>query len=144
SASGATSYDVRLGTSNPPPTVSSGQGSPSYAASGLATSTTYFWQIVARNAAGNTTGPVWSFATSAAPPPPLPSPWADTDIGAVALQGSASFANSTFTVRGSGDIWGPADAFHYVYQPISGDTTIIARIASEQNPSPFAKAGVMV
>src|SRR5205814_1242073 len=111
---------------------------PSYAASGLATSTTYFWQIVARNAAGSTTGSAWSFTTSAAPPPPLPSPWANADIGAVPLQGSASFSNSTFTVSGSGDTWGPADAFQYVYQPISGDTTIIARMTGEQNPSPFA------
>jgi len=31
----------------------------------LANSTTYFWQIVAHNSVGATTGPVWSFTTSA-------------------------------------------------------------------------------
>src|SRR5439155_25760280 len=69
-AAGATSYDVSFGTTNPPPQVSSGQGTASYAPANLANNTSYFWQIVARNSAGTTTGPVWSFTTAAAPPPP--------------------------------------------------------------------------
>ena len=36
----------------------------------MVTSTTYFWQIVAHNAAGATQGPQWSFTTMSAPPPP--------------------------------------------------------------------------
>ena len=70
SAAGATSYDVKVGTANPPPLVSSGQTSASYATPALANSTTYFWQIVARNAFGSTAGPVWSFTTAAATGPP--------------------------------------------------------------------------
>jgi hypothetical protein len=35
------------------------------------------------------------------------------------------------------------DAFRYVYQPISGDGEIIARVASIEPTDPFAKAGVM-
>src|SRR4029077_10887871 len=46
SSTGATSYDVKFGTSNPPPQVSTGQASASYAPGTLATSTRYFWQIV--------------------------------------------------------------------------------------------------
>ena len=72
SATGATSYDVALGTTNPPSAVSTGQVSSTYAASGLAPSTTYFWQITAHNSAGATAGPVWSFTTAAPPPPPPP------------------------------------------------------------------------
>jgi hypothetical protein len=68
SSSGATSYDVRFGTNNPPPIVSSDQAAASFSASGLSASTTYFWQIVARNGAGTTTGPTWSLTTSAPPP----------------------------------------------------------------------------
>jgi RHS repeat-associated protein len=69
SASGATSYDVRFGTSNPPPAVASSIGSASYAPAGtLAYGTTYYWQIVARNLGGATTGPVWSFTTETIPP----------------------------------------------------------------------------
>ncbi len=74
----------------------------------------------------------------------LPAPWLDADVGAVAAAGSASFANPTFTVRGSGaDIEETADEFHFVYQPISGDATIVARVASVQNTDPWAKAAVM-
>ena len=37
----------------------------------------------------------------------------------------------TFSVTGAGEaIWGNADQFQYVYQPIQGDTEIIARVAS--------------
>ncbi|HET9831166.1 MAG TPA: hypothetical protein VFP91_05645, partial [Vicinamibacterales bacterium] len=69
-ASGATSYDVAFGTTNPPPTVSTGQAGASYAPSALTAGTTYFWQIVARNSSGSTSGPVWSFTTASAPQPP--------------------------------------------------------------------------
>jgi hypothetical protein len=73
SASGATTYDVLLGTSNPPPSVSSGQSGASYTPSALTASTTYFWQVIAHNAAGATEGPVWTFTTQAPAPPATPS-----------------------------------------------------------------------
>jgi hypothetical protein len=69
-APGATSYDVALGTTNPPSTVSTGQGASSYAPAKLAANATYYWQIVAHNANSSTTGPVWWFIT--APPPAAP------------------------------------------------------------------------
>jgi hypothetical protein len=72
-AAGATSYDALFGTTNPPSQVAAGLTSTSYVRSGLAASTRYFWQLIARNAAGATAGPVWSF-TTAAPPPPPPMP----------------------------------------------------------------------
>jgi regulation of enolase protein 1 (concanavalin A-like superfamily) len=50
-----------------------------------------------------------------------------------------------FTVRGAGaDIWGAADAFQSVLQPISGDVQIVVRVSSLQNTNTFAKAGVML
>jgi len=74
SATGATTYDVRVGTSNPPPQVAANVTSASYALSGLTSGTRYFWQIVARNNSGASTGPVWSFTTAAGTPAPAPSP----------------------------------------------------------------------
>jgi hypothetical protein len=65
---------VAFGASNPPPSVTTGQASASYAPSTLSTNTTYFWQITAHNAAGTTPGPVWSFTTQATPPPPPGTP----------------------------------------------------------------------
>jgi hypothetical protein len=66
SATGATSYDVQFGTTNPPPQVASGQPAASYTPAALAAHTVYFWRIVARNSGGTTTGAVWSFTTAAA------------------------------------------------------------------------------
>jgi len=76
----------------------------------------------------------------------LPSPWVSQNIGNVGVTGSASYSNGVFTVQGSGaDIGGTADAFRYVYQPLSGDGTITARVASLQLKSDLgAKAGVMI
>ena len=48
SATGATSYDVTIGTTNPPTTGVSGLTSGSYTPA-LAAGTTYYWQVVARN-----------------------------------------------------------------------------------------------
>ncbi|GCE29676.1 hypothetical protein KDA_51600 [Dictyobacter alpinus] len=75
----------------------------------------------------------------------VPSYLQDKDIGGPALPGSVNTDNGTFTVNASGyDIWNSVDAFHYVYQPVNGDTTVIARVVSLSNSSPYAKAGVMI
>jgi hypothetical protein len=48
-------------------------------------------------------------------------------------------------VLGSGtDIGGGSDQFQFVYQPVTGDSTVIARVASVQNTNPWAKGGVMI
>lgn len=66
SGPGATTFDVKLDTFTPPTTVrSSGQSGSSYTPSARAGGTQYFWRIVAINASGSTTGPVWSFTTAA-------------------------------------------------------------------------------
>src|SRR6202521_1054241 len=76
---------------------------------------------------------------------PLPSSWLDQDIGSTGVIGSASYANGTFTVAGAGQqIYGTADAFHFVYQALSGDGTIGARVVSLQGGSGYVTAGVMI
>jgi hypothetical protein len=76
---------------------------------------------------------------------PLPSSWLDQDVGSTGLAGSASYANGVFTVKGAGaQIYGTADAFHFVYQPLSGDGTIIARLVSVQGGSGYVAPGVMI
>jgi regulation of enolase protein 1 (concanavalin A-like superfamily) len=75
----------------------------------------------------------------------LPTPWTDADVGAVPFPGSASYSGGTFTASGSGaDIWGTSDAFHFVYQQLSGDGSIQARVASLQQADVWSKAGVMI
>ena len=65
--SGATSYDVYFGTDSTPDAgeLQGNQGGTSYAPGTLAFSTTYYWRIDSVNAAGTTTGSVWSFTTAA-------------------------------------------------------------------------------
>jgi hypothetical protein len=76
---------------------------------------------------------------------PLPSSWLDQDVGSVGVLGSASYANGVFTVKGAGtQIYGTADAFHFVYQPLSGDGTVVARLVSVQGGSGYVSPGVMI
>lgn len=69
------------------------------------------------------------------------------DIGSVGIAGSTSFASATgtYTLRGSGsDIYYGTDSFHFASRQISGDFDIRARVTSQTNTAPWAKAGVMV
>jgi hypothetical protein len=45
---------------------------------------------------------------------------------------------------GGGDIWGTADAFHFVYQTLSADGTVTAHVTAQQATDPWAKAGPML
>ena len=65
---------------------------------------------------------------------PLPSP-----------SGSSTYSTGAYTVIGGGaDIWGTSDQFQYIYKAVTGDVTIIARVASVQVVDPWSKAGVMI
>jgi hypothetical protein len=80
--------------------------------------------------------------------PPLsacPTGWTCGDIGEVTPAGSQALNNGTWAVQGGGpDIWGTADAFHFVWQTQAGDGTVSAHVATQQNTDPWAKAGVML
>ena len=76
---------------------------------------------------------------------PLPLSWLDQDVGAVGVAGNAGYANGTFTVAGAGQgtMYSTSDGIHFVYQPLSGDGTIIARVVSVQGSS-YAQVGIMI
>jgi len=75
----------------------------------------------------------------------LPAPWLQQDIGSPGLSGSATYSGSAFTINASGtDIEGGSDQFRYVYESLSGDGSIIARVASLENTNSWAKGGVMI
>ena len=89
----------------------------------------------------NASNPV-TFAVGA---PPLLTVWLDQDIGQVGAAGSATYSNGTFTVKGSGQqIWGTADGLNFMYQPLSGDGTIVARVLSLQGGTSVESAGAMI
>jgi hypothetical protein len=86
----------------------------------------------------NASNPV-TFAVTAQP---LPAGWLDQDVGQVGVAGSATYTNGTFTVNGAGtSAWGTADGINFMYQPLSGDGSIVARVLSV---SPSSTGGVMI
>jgi len=77
----------------------------------------------------------------------MPSSWQSADVGAPITAGSADYAASdqTFYVDGSGaDVYGANDQSHYVYQTLTGDGSIVARVRYQSESSAWAKAGVMI
>ncbi len=76
---------------------------------------------------------------------PIGGAWHTTDIGKKNIFGDASVSGDTFTVTASGrDIYNNDDQFRFVYQQITGDCDIRARVTSITNTHAWAKAGVMV
>src|SRR2546427_5320046 len=107
------------------------------------TATTGTFTLTVTGSSGNLTKTTTIFLTVQSIPT-LPSVWSDGDIGAVGLAGSDNYANGTFTVAGAGQgtFFTSADGFHFVYQSLTGDGTIVARVMSLQGSA--AQAGIMV
>lgn len=70
--------------------------------------------------------------------------WDTLDIGSSG--GSANYDSSTFTVTGKGEgITDNSDEFRFIYLPVTGDCTIIARVtAFSGGLSSDARAGIMM
>ena len=73
----------------------------------------------------------------------LPAGWSDTDVGAVQTAGTSSYTNGTFTINGTGNQFsGSTDSFHFVYQPLAGDGTLVARVGVQ--PGSATQGGLMI
>lgn len=86
------------------------------------------------------------FSTPSSPPC---STWKSSDVGSVGLGGASTC--DPIRLSGSGaDIWGTADAFQFLWQPITGDGELVATLTSPVansgtgGTSPYAKAGLMI
>ena len=72
----------------------------------------------------------------------LPVPWKFNDINE--SEGSALFENNTFTVKGGGaDIWNKSDQFAFLNIDTCNSQSLSARVKSQINSDPWAKAGLM-
>jgi outer membrane protein assembly factor BamB len=79
------------------------------------------------------------------PPTPCPENWSCSDVGNPVLLGDQSLTAGQWTIQGSGvDISQHADQFHYVWQSLAADGTLSARVLSQDNTDPWAKAGLMM
>jgi galactose oxidase len=79
-------------------------------------------------------------------PPACPTGWSCTDINGALPAGQDSLnAQGVWSeVGGGGDIWATSDAFHFVSQSVTGDTTLSAHVTAQQATDPWSKAGVML
>ena len=144
--SAGANYNVKrsLVTGGPYTTIAASITNTNYTDSGLTTCLIYYYVVTITNAGNESLA---SVEASAEFPGPLPPQFANADVGAVGLAGSASFCGGQYTISGSGaDIWGTNDAFQfaYVYVPISTNCDIRARVLSISKTDPWAKAGVMI
>ena len=92
---------------------------------------------------------IWSLAvqSSYAQSSTVPAPWSARDIGSPTPAGSSSYDQSsgTFSIdAGGADIWGTSDKFHFVYQQVSGDVDVVARVDSMTQADQWSKSGVMI
>jgi RHS repeat-associated protein len=75
----------------------------------------------------------------------LPAGWTNGDVGNPSIAGSASLSSGTYTVTGAGtDIWWDDDQFHTAYQTLTGNGEIVAKITSQTDTDPWAKAGLII
>ncbi|OWK38305.1 LamG-like jellyroll fold domain-containing protein [Fimbriiglobus ruber] len=141
---GATYYQVLRSTDGSTYSNLGTSTIPDYTDSSAAAGTPYYYEVLAKSTTDSSaSSPVVFTATPASSG--LPAGWRHQDIGTVAGAGGAGSSGGTFTLDGSGsDIWGTADQFQYAYQTMTGDGSIVARVASQGNTSTWAKAGVMI
>ncbi len=116
----------------------------SYIDTGVADGTTYFYRV--RVSAGGSVGPVSNeaSATTAAAgtlPPPLTG---TSNIGGYGSP-SVAYVSGTYTLNGSGaGATSTADSGYFLYVPIVGDCTIVAKVNSLGGSNSARRAGVMM
>jgi hypothetical protein len=129
---GALSYDVLIGTTNPPTAVLANVTTDSILVTGVAASTTYFWYVVPKNLGGGAVGctaNVTSFTTDGPPAAPTN----DDCAGAINISAYGGVVNGTtiaatqslpaiicggFTGTANDDVW-------YRFTALSNGTAVI-------------------
>lgn len=121
---------------------------PGFSDTGLTAVTEYYYRVAAvYQYSESTSYPVVFAATP--PTTPLPSPWLDQDVGSVGGRGAAGHNSGTFTLIGAGgQIGSTSDAFHFAYQPLTGDGSLTARVMTVEavlvGNVTYSFAGIMI
>lgn len=139
-ATNATSYNVYRSTTNGGPYIILDRGitATNYTDTNVVGRTAYYYVVTALNEGGESANSPQATVT---PTVNLPAPWTTQLVGPAGSWGGASFTNNAFTVIGSGrDL--PASRF--VYQPLTGDCVVAARVTLVQNFDSNSKAGIII
>ena len=79
----------------------------------------------------------------------IPTGWVSLDVGQVGKAGTASYSNGVFVIQGAGSFGSNTgngtngDTLHYVYQQLSGNGTIVARV-TQQQAGTYPQIGLMM
>jgi len=136
-----TSYTLKRATTRGGPytALASGLVSSNYTDAAVAPGQVYFYTVSATNAVGESAD-----ALEVSIGAGLPAPWSNVDIGSVSLAGRADFDGQRFKLEGAGtDIGDVSDQFQFVYVPMTGDGTLVARVMLPLS-SQRAKVGLMM
>jgi predicted hotdog family 3-hydroxylacyl-ACP dehydratase len=84
-----------------------------------------------------------SFVLNVSPGPPVS--WQGVNLGEPLLAGGVTYANQAFQIQAAGEDMGfYVDQGYFLFQTLSGDGEITARVAALEPTHPNAKAGVMI
>lgn len=112
--------------------TTSSNTSPRFTDTKVTNGTTYYYVVSAINQAGTSANSTEASATPVAGET-LPQGWLEGDVGSPGRGGNVTYANAannSFVISGSGAFGGEKDNCHLVYQSVSGDFTITARLIS--------------
>ena len=74
----------------------------------------------------------------------LPLPWEVAQLGAGGPQGQATWDSGTFTMEASGRLAGKSDSGWFIWQTLSGDGEIAARVDSVEDTGRPSRYGLMI
>jgi hypothetical protein len=139
-ANGATSYDIRRSTNvNGPYRAIANTTGTSYTDTTALPNEIYYYSADSRNATMRSLD-TYELGVN------LPSTGQlSQDIGTTGLTGFTDYNASTgvFGLSGSGNgLWSTADSFHFDYLPVSGDTTMTARVTYVNPLAAATQAGI--
>ena len=117
----------------------------SYQDMGLQPATRYYYRLKAYNDSGDSDYSNSVNVQTNTPSTGLPAPWVQGGVGEEDVNGSASYADGTFTIASDGKaINGRSDEFYYVYQGPYTDGEVIAKIELSPGLGSLCQAGIMI
>jgi regulation of enolase protein 1 (concanavalin A-like superfamily) len=139
-----TGYNLKRSTTNGGPyaVIASNLVAASFTDTNLSSGVTYYYVVASANQNGESTNSAQASAISG-----LPAPWLDADMGSVGTAGGASYDQSTgvYTQQGAGgDFGGSGDNCNFLYQSMTNNGTLIARLVFATWMGSIGKIGLMV
>ena len=120
----------------------SGATAATYTLAGVTTNSTGSYSVSIANGCGSVTSAAAALTVTNCT---VPVPWVGVDVGSVGLAGGQCSGGSTLALEGSGAaLNSTADQFHFLYQTITDDGSLVAQLTGQSGSSSNAFAGIMI